>query len=78
MVLPGRLARDVNAAVWCAWQQWLPSFLMPMIRGPDDLAEFQGEGDLALMPNEVMRCKKHFDSLVITPIDKCPQHLLIW
>ena len=45
---------------------------MPMVRGLDDLTEFQGEGDLALMPNEVMRCKKHFDSLaiVVTPIDK--------
>ena len=67
-----RLARDMNSAVWCAWQQWLPAFkfLMPTIRGFDVLTEFQGEGDLALMPNEVMRCKKHFDSLVITPIDK--------
>ena len=43
---------------------------MPMVRGLDELTEFQGEGDLALMPSEVMRCKKHFDSLVITPIDK--------
>ena len=41
---------------------------MPMIRGLGDLTEFQGEGDLALMPNEVMRYKTHFDSLVITPI----------
>ena len=39
-----------------------------MVRGLDELTEFQGEGDLALMPSEVMRCKKHFDSLVITPI----------
>ena len=37
---------------------------MPMIRGLDDLTEFQGAGDLTLMPNGVMRCKKHFDSLV--------------
>ena len=77
-MLPGRLARDMNSAVWCAWQRWLPSFLMPMVRGLDELTEFQGEGDLALMPSEVMRCKKHFDSLVITPIDKCSQHLLLW
>ena len=42
---------------------------MPMVRGLDALTEFQGEGDLALMPNEVVRCKKHFDSLVVTPID---------
>ena len=40
---------------------------MPMVRGLDELTEVQGEGDLVLMPNEVMRCKKHFDSLVITP-----------
>ena len=77
-MLPGRLARDVESAVWCDWQQWLPSFLMPMVRGLDDLSEFHGEGDLALMPNEVLRCKKYFDSLVVTPIDKCSQHLLIW
>ena len=31
-----------------------------MVCGLDDLSEFQGEGDLALMPNEVMRCKKYF------------------
>ena len=43
---------------------------MPMVHGLDELTEFQGEGDLALMPSEVMRCKKHFDTLVITPIDK--------
>ena len=73
-MLPRRLARDVNSAVW----RWLPSFLMPMVRGLDELTEFQVEGDLALMPNEVMRCKKHFDSFVITPLDKCSQHLLIW
>ena len=51
---------------------------MPMVCVPDELTEFQGEVDLALMPNEVMGCKKHFDSLVTTPIDKCSQHLLIW
>ena len=58
---------------------------MPMVHGLDELTDFQGEGDLTLMPgdltlmpNEVMRCKKHFDTLVITPIDKCSQHLLIW
>ena len=62
-MLPGRLARDMNSAVWCAWQRWLPSFLMPMVRALDELTEFQGEGDLALMPSEVMRCKKfkHFE-----------------
>ena len=42
---------------------------MPMVRGLDELTEFQGEVDLALMPSEVMQCKKHFDTLVITPID---------
>jgi hypothetical protein len=77
-VLPGRLARDMNSAVWCAWQQWLTAFLMPMVRGLDGLSEFQGEGDLALVPNEVMRCTKYSDSLVVTPIDNFPQHLLIW
>ena len=76
-MLPGRFARDMNSAVWCAWQQWLPAFLMPMVRGLDDLTEFPGGGDLTLMPNEVMRCKKYVDSLVVTPIDKCSQHLLI-
>ena len=69
-VLHGRLASDTNSAGWCAWQQWLPAFLVPMVRGLDSLNELQGEGYLALMPNEVMRCKKYFDSLVVTPIDK--------
>ena len=77
-VLPVQLASDMNSAVWCAWHQWLPSFLILMVRGLDDLSEFHGDGDLALMPNEVMRFKKYFDSLVDTPIDKCSQHLLIW
>ena len=53
-------------------------FLMLMVCGLDELTAFQGEGDLALMLNEVMRCKKHFDPLMITPIDKCSQHLLLW
>ena len=43
-----------------------------------DLTEFKGEGDLAFMQNEVMRCKTYFDSLVVTTIDKCSQHLHIW
>ena len=73
-VLPGRLAGDTSA-VWYAWQRWLPSFLMPMVRELDELTAFQGEGDLALMPNEMMRCKKH---LVVTLIDMCSQHLHIW
>ena len=51
---------------------------MPMVRGLDDLTEFQGERDLALMPNEVTRGKPYFDSLVDKPIDKCSQHVLIW
>ena len=51
---------------------------MLMVCGRDELTEFQGEVDLALMLNEVKRCKKHFDALVITPIDKCSQHLLVW
>ena len=68
----------MNSVVWCAWQQWLPAFLMPMIHGRDDVTEFQRECDLAFMPNEVMQCKKHVDSLVITPMDKRSQHLLIW
>ena len=50
---------------------------MLMVRGLDDLTELQGEGDLTLMPNEVIRCKIHFDPLVVTPIDNCFQHLLI-
>ena len=38
-VLPGRLARDVNSAVWCAWQRWLPAILMPMVHGLGELTE---------------------------------------
>ena len=55
---------------------------MPTVRGLDELTEFQGEGDLALLPSEVMRCKKHFsevmrcqkhfDTLVTTPIESAP------
>ena len=46
---------------------------MAAIRGLDELTELQGEGELTFitfMPSEVLRCKKHFDSLVITPLTR--------
>ena len=50
---------------------------MPAICGLAELTELQTEGDPAFRPSEVRRCKKYFDSLMITPIDKCSQHLLM-
>ena len=68
----------MNSVVWGSWQRWLPTVLMPAVRGVEELAELQTEGDPAFRLSEVQRRKKYFDSPVITPIDKCSQHLPMW
>ena len=77
-VLPGWRVQDMDAAVTVAWLRWLPGSLLPGIRGLDLLVNPLPVGSKCFNLREVSMCKKFVAPMVVTPIDKCNQCLLIW
>jgi len=76
--LPKRHGHVYCPSLAGAWLRWLPSSLLPGIRGLDLLGTPRSIGKSCFSLREVSMCKKFLSPMVVTPIDKCNQCSLIW